>query len=94
MNGGESAEIFHLLEHPEDLKLYPELSLLAKELPGVRSFQVILDARPEVLAERMKIRGWGQDVIEFVLMQRQLFLAASKKGNVELVINTVYGRIS
>ena len=88
LNGGESAEIFHLIEHPEDLHWYPEPDILAKELPGIRPYQVILDAHPEVLADRMRLRGWEQDVIEFVLTERELFLAAAKMGNAELVIDT------
>ncbi len=53
LNGGESSETFHLLENSEDIKWYPNSEILQKELPGIKTFQVILDTPPNILAERL-----------------------------------------
>lgn len=88
LNGGESAETFHLIEHPIDVKWYPEHSVFEKELPGITVHQIILDARPKALINRMKERGWGEQVIQFVLTQRDIFLAAAKNVGISSMIDT------
>ncbi|MHA2282171.1 MAG: hypothetical protein ACXAC5_15115 [Promethearchaeota archaeon] len=74
INGGESAETFYLLENPERARWYPDPEMLEKELPGVKTLQVVLDAAPEILSQRLVSRGWTSDVIDFVLKQRDIFL--------------------
>lgn len=87
-NGGESAETFHLLKHPDEISWYPDSEILNRELPGIRNFQVVLDASPDTISERMKQRGWDGGTINFVLKQRQIFLKTVSTGQVDMILDT------
>ena len=88
LNGGESSEIFHLIENPEDIKWYPNSEILQKELPGIKIFQVILDTPPIVLTERLKDKGHNETTIQFILDQRDIFFEAVSKGPIDYIIDT------
>ncbi len=88
LNGGESSETFHLLENPEEIKWYPDSEILQKELPGIKTFQVILDTPPNVLAERLKDKGHNETTIQFILDQRNIFLEAVSKGPIDYFVDT------
>ena len=88
LNGGESSETFHLLENPEDIKWYPNSEILQKELAGIKTFQVILDTPPNVLAERLKDKGHNETTIQFILDQRDIFLEAVSKGSIDYIVDT------
>ncbi len=88
LNGGESSETFHLLENPEDIKWYPNSEILQKELPGIKTFQVILDTPPNILAERLKDKGHNETTIQFILDQRNVFLEAVSKGSMDYIVDT------
>ena len=88
LNGGESSETFHLLENSEDIKWYPNSEILQKELPGIKTFQVILDTPPNILAERLKDKGHNETTIRFILDQRNIFLEAVSKGPIDYIVDT------
>ena len=88
LNGGESSETFHLLENSEDIKWYPNTEILQKELPGIKTFQVILDTPPDILVERLKDKGHNETTIQFILNQRKIFLEAVSKGPIDYIIDT------
>ena len=88
LNGGESSEIFHLLENPEDIKWYPNSEILQKELPGIKTFQVVLDTPPNILAERLKDKGHNETNVQFILDQRNVFLGAVSKGLKDYIVDT------
>ncbi len=88
LNGGESSETFHLLENSEDIKWYPNSEILQKELPGIKTFQVILDTPSNILAERLKDKGHNETTIQFILDQRNIFLEAVSKGHREYIVDT------
>jgi len=88
LNGGESSETFHLLKHPEDINWYPNSEMLQKELPGIKTLQVILDTTPNVLVDRLKDKGHNETTIQFILDQRNIFLEAVSKGPIKYIINT------
>ena len=88
LNGGESSETFHLLENPEDIKWYPNSEILQKELPGIKTFQVILDTPSNVLAERLKDKGHNETTIQFILDQRNIFLESVSKGPIDYIVDT------
>ncbi len=88
LNGGESSEIFHLLENPHNVKWYPESEILRKELPGIKIFQVILDTPPKILIERLKDKGHDETAIQFILDQRDIFLEAGSKGPLNYIIDS------
>ena len=88
LNGGESSETFHLLEKPEDIKWYPNSEILQKELPGIKTFQVILDTPPNALTERLKDKGHNETTIQFILDQRDIFLEAVSKEFIKNIVDT------
>ncbi len=88
LNGGESSETFHLLENPEDIRWYPNSEILQKELPGIKTFQVILDIPPNILDERFKDKGHNETTIQFILDQRNIFLEAVSKGHIDYIVDT------
>jgi len=88
LNGGESSETFHLLENPEDIKWYPNSEILQKELPGIKTFQVILDTPPNALTERLKDKGHNETTIQFILDQRDIFLEAVSKEFIKNIVDT------
>ena len=88
LNGGESSETFHLLENPEDIKWYPNSEIFQKELPGIKTFQVILDTPPKILIERLKDKGHNETTIQFILDQRIVFLEAVSKESIECIVDT------
>ncbi len=88
LNGGESSETFHLLENSEDIKWYPRSELLQKELPGIKTFQIILDTPPDILVERLKDKGHNETTIHFILDQRDIFLEAVSKGPIDFIVDT------
>jgi len=88
LNGGESAETFHLLENPNEVKWYPELEIIERELPGVKVHQIILDAPSEILIKRLKIKGHDTKTIKFILNQRELFFKAVSLGLIDYIIDT------
>jgi len=88
LNGGESSETFHLLENSKDIKWYPNSEILQKELPGIKTFQIILDTSPKVLVERLKDKGHNETTIQFILDQRNIFLEAVSKGSIDYIVDT------
>ena len=88
LNGGESAETFHLLENPNEVKWYPEVEIIERELPGVKVHQIILDAPREILIERLKIKEHDNETIKFILNQRELFFKAVSLGLIDYIIDT------
>jgi len=88
LNGGESAETFHLLNNPNDLKWYPEPEILLNELPKIKTFQIILDVQSNILTERLRSKGHDDETIEFILNQRKIFLKAVSIGPIDYVIDT------
>ncbi len=89
LNGGESSETIHLLENPEDIKWYPNSEILQKELPGIKTFQVILDSQPNILIGRLEDKGHNETTIQFILDQRNIFLEAVSKGQIDYIIDMV-----
>ncbi len=87
-NGGESAETFYLLKHPDKVRWYPDKEFLMQELPGFIFFQVVLDTSPLILSERLKARGFEENTIRFILNQRELFLNAVSQTHVDILIDT------
>ncbi len=88
LNAGESSETFHLLENPHNIKWYPASEILRNELPGIKTFQVILDTPPKILIERLKDKGHDERSIQFVLDQRDIFLNAVSKGPINFIIDS------
>ena len=88
LNGGESSETFHLLENPEDIKWYPNSEILQNELPRIKTFQVVLDTPPNILAERLKDKEHNETTIQFILDQRNIFLEAVSKGPIDYIVDT------
>jgi hypothetical protein len=88
LNGGESSETFHLIENFDDIKWYPNSEILQKELPGIKIFQAILDAPPNILIERLKDKGHTETAIQFILDQRNIFLEAVSKGPIDKIVDT------
>jgi hypothetical protein len=88
LNGGESAETFNLLENPDDLKWYPKTEVIRNKLPHIKTFQIILDAVPKILTERLKIKGHDAEAIKFILNQRKIFLKAVSLGPIDYIIDT------
>jgi len=88
LNGGESSETFHLLENPEDISWYPNSEILQKELPRIKIFQVVLDTKPNILAERLKEKDHNEVTIQFILDQRSIFLEAVSKGLIDYIVDT------
>ena len=62
--------------------------LLQKELPGIKTFQVILETCPNILAERLKNKGHNETTIQFILDQRNIFLEAVSKGPIDYIVDT------
>ncbi len=88
LNGGKSAETFHLVNNPNDLKWYPEPEILLNELPKIKIFQIILDAQLNVLTERLRNKGHDDETTEFILTQRKIFLKAVSIGPIDYIIDT------
>ena len=88
LNGGESSETFHLIENFDDIKWYPNSEILQKELPGIKIFQAILDAPPNILIERLKDKGHNETAIQFILDQRNIFFEAVSKGPIDKIVDT------
>lgn len=71
-DGGESAQSFR--PAPGLTPWNPSPEQLSKSLPGLTTHQVILDASPSILQERLAARGLDAAAIRFVLRQRERFL--------------------
>ncbi|MHA1401549.1 MAG: AAA family ATPase [Candidatus Heimdallarchaeaceae archaeon] len=90
-NGGESGDTFYYLEHPDEIKWYPDGKLLDRELPDVKTYQVVLDVSEEVLVKRLKnIKCWDKETIVFILNQKQIFMDTLKSGKIDLIVDTSY----
>jgi len=88
-NGGESGDTFYYMKNPDKIKWYPPKKNLKKKLPSCKIFQIILDTEVNVLKKRLKERKkWDEEVIEFILMQREYFLESLHEKEVDLVIRT------
>ena len=88
LDAGESSETFYYLEKPHNIKWYPESVILRNELPGIKTFQVILDTPPKILIERLKDKGHDERSIQFVLDQRDIFLDSVSKGPINYIIDS------
>ncbi len=71
-----------------EIKWYPNSEILQKELPGTKTFQVILDTIPNVLVDRLKDKGHNETTIQFILDQRNIFLEAVSKGPIDCIVDT------
>lgn len=88
-NGGESGDTFYFLENPSKIEWYPKKEYLIKELPLVKTFQIVLDAGEETLEKRLsKIKLWDEEVIQFILKQRKIFLSSINYSEMDLLIKT------
>jgi len=88
-NGGESGDVFYYMKHPEAIKWYPEKKFLYKNLPDVTIHQVVLDSNETVLKKRLKeIKKWDKQVIDFILLQREIFQKAVSMTTVDLNLDT------
>ena len=88
-NGGESGDIFYYLKNLNKIKWYPNEKYLKSELPGIKIFQVILDTKEKVLVERLRnVKNWDEEVISFILKQREIFLTSIKQAKIDLFIDT------
>ena len=86
--GGESAKSFFLIKDQAQSEWYPKPELLAKELPGIKTFQIILDATNDILIKRLKNKGHDEEAIEFILNERNSFLKSINQRFVDLIIDT------
>lgn len=77
-DGGESAQSFRLA--PGVTPWSPSPEKLSKLLPGLATHQIILDASPAVLRDRLAARGLDAAAIRFVLSQRERFLQRLEKA--------------
>jgi len=88
MNGGESSEIFYFKKKPSDILWYPHPDVLSREMPGIKVIQIVLDAPPGVLIERLKLKGHDNETIGFILSQREIFLNTLSDESIDCVADT------
>jgi len=88
-NGGESGDTFYYMKHPEAIKWYPEKKMINELLPDVTVYRVILDVNEETLRRRLEdIKKWDNQVIEFILLQREIFHKAISTIKADLILDT------
>lgn len=88
LNGGESSETYYFLKNPNEIRWYPHPDILSREMPGIKIIQIVLDAPPNVLTERLKLKRQDGETIDFILSQREIFLKAVSKGLVDYTTDT------
>ncbi|MGC9777813.1 MAG: AAA family ATPase [Candidatus Heimdallarchaeota archaeon] len=88
-NGGESGDTFNYMKYPEAIKWYPEEKVIEANLPDVTIHQIVLDSNEIVLKKRLKeIKKWDKQVIDFILLQREIFQKAVSMTIVDLILDT------
>jgi len=88
MNGGESSETYYFMKKNSDIQWYPHPKVLAREIPGIKVIQIVLDAPPDVLSGRLKLKGHDNKTINFILSQRGIFLKAVTNGPIDYMTDT------
>ncbi|MHA1185778.1 MAG: zeta toxin family protein [Candidatus Heimdallarchaeota archaeon] len=93
-NGGESGDTFYYMKQPEAIKWYPEKKIINEYLPDVIIYQVVLDTNEEILKGRLEeVKKWDNQVIEFILLQREIFHKAISTIKVNLILDTGENKI-
>ena len=88
LNGGESSETYFYMKKSKAIQWYPHPDVLSRKMPGIKIIQVVLDAPPNILIPRLKLKGHNGETIDFILSQREIFLRAVSKGPVIQTIDT------
>lgn len=88
LNGGESSETYYFMNKTKEIRWYPHPNIFLREIPGIKVIQIVLDTPPNVLIERLKLKGNDKKIIDFILSQREIFFKAVSEDSVDYITDT------